>query len=280
MMQKYGVVLLFVLAAGGIAFYMHSLHRTSSGPTPAQLYPTVDGVQRLLTVEPKVAQQRAVSVLFTGNDLTSTNNLPVMLARIARSDAQSPILLEIQSDTHNGKGLREVWSDGQAVPLLRSRKWDYVVLQPDDSWINKVDREEELYRSVQVLAGAIRSGGSSPLIFMTWVKQRGSKWYKSADLQSPELMQQSLDYYTHDVAAKAGNIPVVAIGDFWPIAVRTLPKINLYTANGADPSFAGTYLAALLFYRSLTGRDLHNVTLVPPGLSPEDAASLRDLASQ
>ena len=47
--------------------------------------------------------------------------------------------------------------------------------------------------------------------------------------------------------------------------------------DGNHPTLHGSYLAALVFYAHLSGGDVAEITYVPAGLPPGDAALLRRL---
>ena len=266
---------LFVLAAfvAGAFGYMRT-HRTDR-----QLALSGEGTPPLIAVESEAPAQ-TVSVLFTGNSITFVNNLPQMLSRIAAADRNSHLRFEIASDTHAGQSIAEVWQDGKALPLLQSRRWTYVVLQEHSWWVGRPDQIAQMQASVPLLARAVAANGSKPLLFMTYVKKPGSDWYRTEpEFQNPAYMQQSLDYYTYDVARRAG-IPVVPIGDYWWRLMQAHPEIDLYSKDGTHPGMAGTYLMALMFYRILAHRDVRDIDFVPPGIGNSEAEIIRGAAAQ
>ena len=272
LVRNHGYILVFVAIAGGIAL-LADAHR------PDTHLASGEGVPPLIVAETN-APVRTVSVLFTGNSVTFVNNLPYMLSRIAGADTNSHLRFEIASDTHAGQSIGEVWRDGKALPLLQSRQWSFVVLQEHSWWVGRLNQIAEMQTAVPLLARAVAANGSQPLLFMTWVKRPGSDWYRSEpEFQNPEYMQQSIDYYTNDVARRA-NTPVVPVGDYWWKILNGGYGIDLYAKDGTHPGIAGTYLAALLFYRAITNRNVADIGYVPPGLDAGQARTIRSIAAQ
>ena len=69
---------------------------------------------------------KTVRVLFIGNSLTSVNNLPAMVAAIAKSQG-----VEVIHDAHapGGTRLRDHAANEKLLGKLRKGSWDFVVLQ-------------------------------------------------------------------------------------------------------------------------------------------------------
>src|ERR1019366_3051749 len=68
-----------------------------------------------------------IHVLFIGNSFTYVNDLPKMVAELAKAGGQPPLLFE--RETPGGCALEKHWKDGKALAKIQSRKWDFVVLQ-------------------------------------------------------------------------------------------------------------------------------------------------------
>src|SRR5437899_560095 len=68
-----------------------------------------------------------INVLFIGNSLTYGNDLPKMIAALAKAGKQPSMYHE--RETPGGCTFEKHWKDGKALTKIQSRKWDYVVLQ-------------------------------------------------------------------------------------------------------------------------------------------------------
>ena len=67
-------------------------------------------------------------VLFIGNSLTYLNNMPEIFAQLARAQAPGR-QVEVGMATVPGESLISIWERSNAREVLRSSKWDFVVLQ-------------------------------------------------------------------------------------------------------------------------------------------------------
>jgi hypothetical protein len=81
------------------------------------------------------------------------------------------------------------------------------------------------------------------------------------------------------MARQLGGIPVVPVGETFERTRKNKAASDLYLPDQHTPNVAGTYLAALVFYRSLTGRSGTEATYRPSGLSMETAAILLKAAT-
>src|SRR5215218_221886 len=65
-------------------------------------------------------------ILFIGNSFTARNDLPQLLATLA---ARSGHTIEHQLVSAGGASLRRHWNAGEATKLIKSGRFDIVVLQ-------------------------------------------------------------------------------------------------------------------------------------------------------
>jgi hypothetical protein len=70
------------------------------------------------------------SILFIGNSLTASNDLPAQVAEIVTA-AGHP--LRTSAVTAPGASLLDHWTDGRAVRAIREGRWSVVVLQQGPS---------------------------------------------------------------------------------------------------------------------------------------------------
>lgn len=221
-------------------------------------------------------------VLFIGNSYTYVNDLPHMLVKVAESDPQAPVRFEVDAVVAGGAMLNDHWQNPQARKALEEGHWDYVVLQEQSLWAMREDYQTGTYAALQNWGAAARRAQVKPLFFGSWARQPGSSWYTTDPwapyLGDPETMQQTIDQQS-DWTAGQFNIPVVHVGPAWRTIWRSHPEIPLYQEDGTHPAPAGTYLAALTFYHTLTGRSPTAVTWAPGGLSDDQARILREAAA-
>jgi hypothetical protein len=231
---------------------------------------------KLMTSTVSGTPKQTVSILFIGNSFTYTNDLPAMLVQVASSDSTNTTQLEIQSVTRTGAHLANMWQEGISLKLLQSKHWDYVVLQENSCWICTRDQVDETFSAINLWVWAVRNVSAKPVFFETWSDKAGSIQYSDRYVlggQDPDKVQQSIHTNSANLA-KSYHMDLVPVGDYWAY-VRKQPKApELYDGDNHHPRPAGTFLAAILFYRCFTGNMPTHVTYRPPDLTPEQAQLL------
>lgn len=209
--------------------------------------------------DPAWPDGEALRVLFIGNSLTSTNDLPGMLRQLAWADGTRA--LETRDLSSGGYALEDHWNDGWPRDVLAEGGWDVVILQQGPSSLP--ESRENLVAWAQTWADAIRAQGGEPALYMVWPE----RWRMDA------FDDVSLSYRT---AAEAADALLLPAGDAWVAAWEENPDLPLYGTDDFHPSQVGTYLAALTIYRGLTGTTPPSLSI--PGLSRTDDAILQDAA--
>jgi hypothetical protein len=186
-------------------------------------------------------------VLFIGNSLTYTNDLPGTVAGIALAAGDT---FQVQTVAAPNMALIDhVSRQTDAVDAIKSWKWDYVVLQQGPTPL-------PLYRDTLILATKwlqpyIHDAGARSAQLMVWPSAT-----KRASFDEVRRSNQ--------LAAKAVGGVFLPAGEAWRAAWSAGPGIALYGRDGFHPSELGTYLTALVVYEGLTGRD---VTTLPPRIT-------------
>lgn len=246
---------------------------------PAQA--TVPGVSEVMTSTARAGEARRVSALIIGNSYTHGNNMPRMIANIASSDAGSDVVLEIQSVTKSGGTLGSHLRDGRALKALKARKWDYVVLQEQSLWALRPETVEQTAVDMRQWVDEIKKAGAKPALFITWARQPGSFWYtdrKYAYLKSPQYMQEQLNKNSDALARQLGLV-TVRVGDAFAAAQAQNRKWPFFAADSSHPSAVGSYMAALMLYKTLAKRSPEGTTHAPAGVSADAAAQLRTIVA-
>jgi hypothetical protein len=102
-------------------------------------------------------------VLFIGNSLTQSNDLPRRVQELAL-DAGAPI--GVDAVVAPGFSLEDHLASGPAVARIRSRAWTAVVLQQGPSTLP--DSRTALIRDATRLVGEIRAVGARPALLEVW----------------------------------------------------------------------------------------------------------------
>jgi hypothetical protein len=178
------------------------------------------------------AQERSpVRILFVGNSLTSTTDMPGRVAKLARAMGKE---VSVETVAHDDYSLGDHWRDGRAASAIR-KGWDVVVLQQGPS-AQRAARDE-LIELAQRFAPAIRAAGAKPAFYMVWPAPDRARDF-------PGTIE------SYRLAAKSVDGILLPVGEAW---LRVLSKdrhARLY-ADGVHPSSLGSDLAVLTIYLSL-----------------------------
>ena len=237
------------------------------------------GIACLVTTKTAGNPEKTISILFIGNSLTYINGLPTKFANIASSDDTNKIRFKIQSVTAPGVSLSDLWRNPDVQLTLKSRHWDFIVLQERSSWSYSPQSIQETNNAVFIWNAALRKMGTVPVLIQNWSDKAGSEIYTNPSYylygRDPDSAQKEFSNHTDEVA-KYFNIDVIPLGDFWAY-IRKLPGApDLYNSDGHHPGVAGAYLSALIFYRFFVGHKPDHTTYVPQGITTEQIKIMMD----
>jgi len=197
-----------------------------------------------------------VAVLFIGNSLTSVNNLPAAVAKVAEA-AHASVRVGIAAGP-NLAVIDHTNGSTDAVAQIDGGRWNFVVLQqgPTPAGICR----DTLVIAAMRLAPHVGASGGRIALFLPWARQ-GNPSALGAAGESATL------------AARAVGGVVVPVGVAWKLALEADPSVPLYGPDGYHPAPAGTLLAALTIYERLAGRDAREIapalaSLWSPPMSP------------
>ena len=201
---------------------------------------------------------RPLRVLFVGNSLTATNDLPAAVAAIAARIGDRPI--EVRSVTPGGVDLHDQWEQTGARDALEAERWDVVVLQQGPSALPESQVHLRLW--AQRWADAIRARGARPAVLQVW-----------PEAERAEALPAVIRSYA--AAATAARATLLPAGAAWREAWRRSPRLPLYGTDGFHPSPLGTALAAIVVHAGITGLPPAEL----PGLDRGTARFLRQAAA-
>jgi hypothetical protein len=174
-------------------------------------------------------------VLFVGNSLTATNDLPAVVATLAKTFGHFQIAY--RTIAPGGVNLEDHWGAGTAVAALDSGEWDAIVMQQGPSSLpeSQVNLREWAVR----FADRAREHQVRPALLTVWPESERS-------YALPAVIKSYRD------AARAARAELYPAGRAWQAAWRRNPRLPLYGADGFHPSQLGTYLTALVVVAGLT----------------------------
>jgi hypothetical protein len=178
-------------------------------------------------------------VLFIGNSLTYTNDLPGTVAGLAASVGDTVRVAEVALP--NLAVIDHALGMSNAIDVIKSQKWEYVLLQqgPTTTLINR----DTLIIATRALDPIVKASGGRTAQLMSWPTSDSPLSFAAVRASS-------------QAAAKAvdGGVFIPA-GDAWRVALDRDPSVQLYGPDGYHPGPLGTYLAALVIYEKVTGHD-------------------------
>jgi hypothetical protein len=182
------------------------------------------------------------SVLFIGNSLTYTNDLPGILSSVANAAGDSVRVAMVTGpnlaliDHTNGAT--------DAIAQIDRRGWTFVLLQqgPTPAGVCR----DTLIIAAMRLAPHIRAAGARAALFLPWTRQGYPK--------ALEFASQSAER-----AARAVGGIVAPVGIAWKSALDADRDTPLYGGDGYHPAPTGSLLAALTIYDRMFGRDVRSI---------------------
>jgi hypothetical protein len=206
-------------------------------------------------------EKKPIRVLFIGNSYIFVNDLPNMIAALAKAGNERRFVHA--RETPGGRSLEQQWKDGKAIKRIAEGKWDYVVLQ-EQSQRPLTDRER-MFEFAGKLDAENKRHGAKTLLYQTWARQDAPE--KQADL--------SKAYF--DLGKELGA-KVIPVGDAWSLALKGDPKLVMHHADKSHPNKAGTYLAACVFYAAVYGKSPEGLPGEIGGLNDSEARRLQTIA--
>ena len=173
-----------------------------------------------------------MNVLFIGNSHTYLHYMPQMLGELAQA-ADSSIQLNIDQITGEGAGLQWHWHNQPSREKIRSRRWDWVVLQ--DRSGGPLEELESFRTHARRLDEEIRRQGAKTVFYMTWAKK-----------DHPQSQKIIADAYGH-IATELGAV-LAPVGLAWEKAQALDEELNLHHIDDRHANPSGAYLSACVFY--------------------------------
>lgn len=185
-------------------------------------------------------------VLFIGNSLTATNDLPGRVRELAQVAGD---VWDTSAVVYPNYSLEDHWQRGDASRAIARGGWTFVVLQQGPSALP--ESRALLIDYTRRFDTQIRAAGARTAMYMVW----------PADSRRGDFPGVSQSY---SAAAAAVGATLLPVGDAWQAAWREDLQLPLYGDDRFHPSPLATALAAVVIHAGLGGR---TVAQLPPGWS-------------
>lgn len=173
-------------------------------------------------------QQKSIRILFVGNSLTYTNKLPE-LVEIEAANMSVSIKTEILASANYA--LEDHWNDGELQRLIKTEKFDFVVVQQGPS--SQHDGREMLLNFGKRIKALCDKHHSRLVFFMVWPA--------IANIHTFDGVVQN---YT-DAASETNSI-LCPVGKRWKEYIEKTGDYSYYGPDGFHPSLNGSKEAARL----------------------------------
>jgi len=173
------------------------------------------------------------NILFIGNSLTYTNNLPDLVKQKA---SEKGINLGIKTIAKPNYAIVDHWAEGEVQHYIESKKFDYVIIQQGPS--SQQEGRDMLIEGGKKYAELCAANNAKLCYFMVW---------------------PSLTYYhtfdgvikNHEDAATINNAILCPVGIVWKDHFDATNEFDYYGIDGFHPSLLGSQNAANVIVSTL-----------------------------
>jgi len=172
------------------------------------------------------ASKTGINILFVGNSLTYTNNLPELVKRSAKLQG---IEIDYKMIAFPNYAIIDHWNDGEVQKLIASKKHDFVIIQQGPSSQN--NGRNMLIEYGKKYSSLCKLNNTKLCYFMVW---------------------PSLNYYhtfdgvikNYKDAALINNSILLPVGEVWKDYFDRTDDFQYYSSDGFHPSIEGSQIAA------------------------------------
>ncbi|MBE6569504.1 MAG: DUF4886 domain-containing protein [Ruminococcaceae bacterium] len=217
------------------------------------------------------------NILFIGNSFTYYNDLPAMLqamfAETGRELCPGRILKGgsylsqyTVPDSEHGRIFAENYP---------AADWDYIVLQ--DQSFQPAGNPEAFFASVDKILSCMEGHHAKLIFYSTWAYRDNTEKLSGTGMSYMQMLEGLTASYKK--AAEDHGALRVRAGEAFLRSMETCPAIDLYMPDDFHPSPCGSYLAACLFFKTITGEDFTG-SFLPEGVTAEQGDALRRTARE
>ncbi len=197
----------------------------------------------------KAASTDSLSILFIGNSYTHMNVMPKIFEKLCKEKGKS---VYVQMNTRAGASFSVHVTREDMFEAIRSRKWDYVILQGYSREFahnyDKIDKETLPYLNTIVDSVKFNNPCANVLFYLTWGYKNG--FDEMQEIDSYDKMASNI-INGYNYISTCYDFPIVPVGVVWKNIRTKYPELNLYDADNQHPNKNGSYLSACTFYASI-----------------------------
>ncbi|MCI0707357.1 MAG: hypothetical protein L0Y80_07745 [Ignavibacteriae bacterium] len=179
-----------------------------------------------------------VHILFIGNSLTYTNDLPKTLSDMFKAGGKEMSYLSVAEP--NFALIDHLNSGSDAVDQIKRGGWDFVILQQGPS--STPENRQSLIEWTKQFNQHIANVKARAALYMVWPDKTRLSFFEDVRV-------------SYKSAADSVNGLFLPAGEAWLTAWQEEQGLALYGPDDFHPSVLGTYLAALVIYEQISGAD-------------------------
>lgn len=189
-------------------------------------------VGEIIVCDSKRIDDPSVRILFVGNSLTYTNNLPALVVSIGNAQGKS-----VYSETlaNPNYAIEDHWNDGKMQKLICEGDFDFVVIQQGPS--SQADGRQMLFEYGQRIKNICLSRGTELAFFMVWPAKANYHMFDGV-----------IKNYT-DAATETNSILCAVGAEFKRHGDSG--DYSFYSSDSFHPSAAGSQRAAEIIFSTL-----------------------------
>lgn len=197
----------------------------------------------VFTLQANAQETGKERMLFVGNSFTFFWNTPQLVEAMAENQG---VDLETFQSTVGGSNLKQHWEgekNTQTRRRMEEESWNIVVLQDHSN--STIAHTQRFHEYGKKFIGLVREKNATPVLFMTWA-------YESNPLMQEQITRE------YNALAKDAGVKVIPAGPVWEQARAVRPDLDLFF-DDKHPTPDGTYLNALLIFKTITGRSVADI---------------------
>lgn len=218
-------VLVAVIAVLGCFIRCHS-----DGQIPLADHPKASTSVTQLIKPPEAGK---INILFVGNSLTYSNNLPELVEQVAHQHGKDVVSGMLALPNY---ALEDHWNDGEVKKLIASGNYQYVVVQQGPS--SQADGRAMLLEYGLLMKELCNQHEAKLAFFMVWPAKINYHMFPGV-----------IANYTE--AARKTNSILCPVGAVWKEQTDTSGDFSYYGADGFHPSLEGSQSAAEIIVKHL-----------------------------
>ncbi|HMQ06156.1 MAG TPA: SGNH/GDSL hydrolase family protein [Saprospiraceae bacterium] len=179
-------------------------------------------------------RSETIHILFVGNSLTYTNDLPQLVVQAGKKKKKK---VKTTSLCFPDYGLEDHWNDKKVQKLISSEKFDYVVIQQGPS--SQEEGRNMLMEYGRKIKDLCSKHKAQLVFFMVWPSSHHLNTFDG-------VIKNYAD------AARASEAILCPVGQVWKDYFNTTNDMSYYSHDGFHPSMKGSEVAAELLLNCLT----------------------------